>query len=91
MINLCKKCNEAFLAAGYDYEPDAKDARPTEDRLRRRVDELEEALGELIEVAELRGDNELPHPCDDALLWTAQMQDAWDWAEDILAKREGGA
>ena len=46
-----------------------------------RDQELYEAAQELLEVAELRGDNVLPHPCDDAKLWTARMQDAWDELE----------
>lgn len=40
------------------------------------------ALIELVECARLRGDNELPHPCDDPKLWTARMTDAWGQAED---------
>lgn len=45
---------------------------------------LRDALEELVEVARLRGDNELPHPSDDPKLWTARMQDAWDNAADLL-------
>jgi len=40
--------------------------------------QLKDAAAELHEVACLRGDNDLPHPADDPLLWTARMQDAWD-------------
>ena len=43
-------------------------------------DELETLLDaaiELLAVAEIRGDDELPHPVDDPLMWTARMQDAW--------------
>lgn len=36
------------------------------------------AAVELLEVAGLRGDNDLPHPCNEAKLWTARMQEAWD-------------
>lgn len=43
-----------------------------------------DALVELVTVAGLRGDNDLPHPCDDPKLWTARMQDAWNAAEDRL-------
>lgn len=39
---------------------------------------LRDAVGELLEVANLRGDNELPSPPDDPKLWTARMQSAWD-------------
>lgn len=42
------------------------------------------ALNELVECARLRGDNELPHPADDAKLWTARMQDAWGEAEHLV-------
>lgn len=37
-----------------------------------------DAVDELLEVANLRGDNDLPHPCNDHKLWTARMQTAWD-------------
>ncbi len=39
---------------------------------------LRTASAELLEVADLRGDAALPHPEDDAKLWTARMQTAWD-------------
>lgn len=45
---------------------------------------LREALQELVEVANLRGDNDLPAPPDDPKLWTARMQDAWLEAETVL-------
>lgn len=51
---------------------------------------LVEVLEELLEVANLRGDNELPHPADDPKLWTARMQIAWDEAQQALAAIEGG-
>lgn len=35
------------------------------------------AAVELLAVAEIRGDDELPHPWDDEKPWTARMQDAW--------------
>ena len=47
---------------------------------------LVEALAELLTVAELRGDDQLPHPADDDKLWTARMQTAWDDARAALAK-----
>ena len=37
-----------------------------------------DSVEELLEVARLRGDNELPHPENDPKLWTARMQTAWD-------------
>ena len=52
--------------------------------LRERVTQLEEALSELVECAELRGDNDLPQPEDDPILWTSRMQTAWDEAEEVI-------
>ncbi len=49
-----------------------------------RIAELEAASSELLEVAGLRGDNDLPHPADEAKLWTARMQDAWDALEEVV-------
>jgi len=49
-----------------------------------RVDQLENALLELVEIASLRGDNDLPHPADNPKLWTARMQDAWSEAEALV-------
>lgn len=46
---------------------------------------MAEALDELLEVAALRGDDNLPHPADDPKLWTARMQDAWMYANDASA------
>jgi len=46
-----------------------------------RIAELEaqvEAAREVLEVADLRGDTDLPHPANDPKLWSARMQDAWD-------------
>lgn len=51
--------------------------------------ELLVALEELIEVADLRGDSDLPHPADDRKLWTARMQTAWDDARAAIAKAQG--
>ena len=47
---------------------------------------LREALEELITVADLRGDADLPHPANDDKLWTARMQTAWDVARAALGK-----
>lgn len=49
-----------------------------------RIEFLEAVLGELVEVAILRGDNNLPHSADDPALWTARMQEAWDEARDAI-------
>lgn len=53
-------------------------------RLREALRELEDALSELVQVAGLRGDNVLPSPPDDPLLWSARMQTAWDEAERVI-------
>jgi hypothetical protein len=43
----------------------------------RERDRLADAAVELLAVAKLRGDDELPHPANDPKLWTARMQAAW--------------
>jgi len=48
-----------------------------------------ETAEELLEVADLRGDSELPHPSNDPKLWSARMQTAWDELRAALAYREG--
>jgi hypothetical protein len=45
-----------------------------------------DTLQELCDVAELRGDCELPHPANDEKLWTARMQSAWTDAFEFLGK-----
>lgn len=52
--------------------------------LEARCHMLAAALEELLEVADLRGDNRLPHPADDPKLWSARMQTAWDEAAAAL-------
>ena len=47
---------------------------------------LRGAALELLLVAVLRGDNSLPHPEDDPLLWTARMQTAWDELDAAMAE-----
>lgn len=59
------------------------------ERIKRERDAAVEALGEIVEVATLRGDNDLPHPADDQKTWTARMQTAWDDAEAVLAEMDG--
>lgn len=54
-----------------------------------RVLRLENVLTELVEVADLRGDSELPHPADDPKTWTARMQTAWDEAHAALGEVAG--
>lgn len=48
--------------------------------------EVERAARELLEVADLRGDSDLPHPVNDDKLWTARAQDAWDTLRAALEK-----
>lgn len=47
------------------------------------------ASEELLEVARLRGDDELPHPCDDQKLWTARMQTAWEELGSLIDAARG--
>ncbi|OFX10845.1 MAG: hypothetical protein A2516_00330 [Alphaproteobacteria bacterium RIFOXYD12_FULL_60_8] len=71
-------CENCWVSEdGYPLWSDLPEFIPMEQRLR-------EALEELVEVAVLRGDNDLPHPCDDPKLWTARMQEAWDDAQALL-------
>ena len=44
-----------------------------------------EAAIEVLEVADLRGDTDLPHPANDERLWTARMQTGWDDLRDRIA------
>lgn len=53
------------------------------DRLDREA--LLAALYELVTVAGLRGDDCLPHPANDPILWTSRMQEAWDDAKKLVA------
>jgi len=48
---------------------------------------LLEAAEELLEVAALRGDHELPHPADDPKPWSARMSTAWEDLRAALACR----
>ena len=59
--------------------------------LLREVMELREALGayqgsveEILEVAALRGDNDLPHPADDPKRWSSRMQEAWNGLANVM-------
>jgi hypothetical protein len=45
-------------------------------------------ISELVEVADMRGDADLPHPADDPKMWTARMSDAWDEARNEISKAE---
>jgi len=66
------------------YWPDAAlattpspDASPDSGEADNVIDRARNVVAEFIECARLRGDNDLPHPCDDAKLWTARMIEAW--------------
>jgi len=74
-----------------DQEDDRVTLREQVSDLEQRLAETEAALGEAVEkmeelkeVADLRGDNDLPHPSDDPKTWTARMQDAWDELAEFL-------
>lgn len=54
------------------------------------LEELVDAAIELVAVAYVRGDSELPHPADDPLLWTARCQDAWGDLVDVIDKVRPG-
>lgn len=86
----CPNCGE-YTYAAHDVSDclAARDAEIASLRLRYR--EALVMLGELVEVAGLRGDNVLPHPANDSKLWTARMQTAWDEAEMFLARPEAQA
>lgn len=59
----------------------------TQQALDTAVEALKEVLSrnaELQEVATLRGDNDLPHPANDSILWTARMSDAWDGLKESI-------
>lgn len=53
-------------------------------------DSLRAAAVELLEVADLRGDADLPKPDEDPNLWTARMQTAWDEMRAAIAPRAEG-
>ncbi len=76
-VGVCEDCKHAYvgqkLSAGCSHC---------------ELDRMREALSELVECADLRGDSDLPHPADDPLLWTARMQEAWDNASAALAEEE---
>lgn len=57
----------------------------------RALEELFDNTEELLECANLRGDNQLPAPPDDPELWTARMQDAWDNTAEALEAARSGA
>ena len=83
-IEQLRKFVEELRSIPFDRGPDGEPGPPSLSAyvdLQARAVALEEALSELVEVASLRGDNELGNPEDDPVLWTSRMQDAWDEAE----------
>ena len=54
------------------------------DRMRDKCDKYVSASMELLEVADLRGDSDLPGPYDDPKMWTMRMQEAWDNLRGLL-------
>ena len=54
------------------------------------MNKLWAAATELLEVADLRGDSDLPHPSNDNNFWTARMQTAWDDLRVALAESQEG-
>ena len=75
------------MAATLEQELRSANTRIAE--LEAREARLREALEELIEVSDLRGDiDEIPHPCDDPKLWTARLISAWDNARAALEESE---
>ena len=56
--------------------------------LEQELETLKDAATELIVVATLRGDNDLPHPANDSKHWTARMRSAWDELEALAAAQD---
>lgn len=50
------------------------------------AERLIDAAEELLEVARLRGDDDLPHPANDPKTWTARMQEAWNDLPNAVAE-----
>lgn len=73
----CDKGTRAKMAIDHLASQGHLTAQPVPDGLVLVPSEYIDAMEELIEVAQLRGDQELPHPADEEKLWTARMQDAW--------------
>ena len=84
-VELSEGLTTAYMC-GYEKGKEAANAE-----LKQELDRLRDiyyASSELFEVAQLRGDNDLPHPADDPLLWTARMQEAWDELEYALHEQD---
>ena len=64
---------------------DLRDCRAELAASKEREAGLRDAAEELLEVAYLRGDREMPHPADDPKNWTLRMDDAWSGLEAAVA------
>lgn len=81
----------SLLGGVGDWGPIVAGVAAMKEKLAERDAELEQlkwVAEELIEVAALRGDNALPLPEDDPLLWTARMQTAWNELEEALTPEQ---
>jgi len=88
--------NKSLMKLASDLGVPVSAAKILEDHVRAehnvkitKADALCEAAQELVEVADLRGDADLPHPSNDPKLWTARMQTAWDDIRKAIAEYEG--
>lgn len=73
----CDECRKVFSSQQSRIE-----------ELKGEKERLQNVASELLEVAQLRGDNVLPHPADSDKHWTARMQCAWNELEEVLASLE---
>ena len=80
--------NDDETLAQMNFGDDLREAFPQIAAALDRAQRVEEAAQELLEVADLRGDSDLPHPADDPKLWTARAIDAWDELRAALAPDE---
>ncbi len=74
---LCEKCYDALIK-------ELEDCGALES-----LGPLKDAVEEFLTVATLRGDGDLPPPCDDPKLWTARMADAWTGLEEAFSEAGG--
>jgi hypothetical protein len=82
-----KLCSDLSICPECRRDTEFLDNLPAEAKARQEQ-ALREAATELLEVAKLRGDNELPNPADDPKLWSARMQTAWIELDTALAALE---
>jgi len=81
----CCKCDEPTGRAGEGddsmYREDGTGHAPDHSE---KLNMLLLSIEELLEVAYLRGDNDVPLPENDPRLWSVRMQTAWDEMERAL-------